>query len=142
MILMKIITSLFYILQLYDFMDRLFNHLFVFFSSLSVTNYFFLCMILVINLPMLCFLPWPVFVWGPPGLLVTGSCCWIVWGLRSLNAAFPSWSCLSYSICFDIITMLSNIKYIYSWYSCLYYAGYISIQLSEICITLNYIQIK
>jgi hypothetical protein len=33
---------------------------------------------------------------GPPGLLPTGSCYWVGWGLRSLNAAFPCWSCLSY----------------------------------------------
>jgi hypothetical protein len=38
----------------------------------------------------------PVFVWGPPGLLATSSCYWVGWGLRSLNAAFPWWSCLSY----------------------------------------------
>jgi hypothetical protein len=36
------------------------------------------------------------FVWCPPGLRVIGSCCWVIWGLRSLNAAFPCWSCLSY----------------------------------------------
>jgi hypothetical protein len=33
---------------------------------------------------------------GPPGLLATGSCCWVIWGFPSLNAAFPCWSCLSY----------------------------------------------
>jgi hypothetical protein len=53
-------------------------------------------MILMINLPMLCPLPCPVFVWGPPGLLATGSCNWIVLELRSLNAAFPCWYCLLY----------------------------------------------
>jgi hypothetical protein len=41
-------------------------------------------------------LPCPFCVWGPPGLLAVGSCCWVMWGLRSLNAAFPCWSCLSY----------------------------------------------
>jgi hypothetical protein len=51
---------------------------------------------LVIGLSVLCLMPCPVFVWGPPGLLATGSCCRVVWGLRSLNAAFPWWSCLSY----------------------------------------------
>jgi hypothetical protein len=30
----------------------------------------------------------------------TGSCCWVIWGLRSLNAAFPCWSCLSYFMIF------------------------------------------
>jgi hypothetical protein len=45
--------------------------------------------------------PCPVFVWGPPGLLAFGSCCWVIGGLRSLNAAFPCWSCLSYII-YDI----------------------------------------
>jgi hypothetical protein len=80
----------------FDFIGLLFNHLFVFFSSLSVTDYFFLCLILVVNLHMLCLVPCPVFVWGPSWLLATGSCCWIVWGLRSLNAAYPCWSCLSY----------------------------------------------
>jgi hypothetical protein len=44
---------------------------------------------LVINLSVLCLVPCPVFVWGPPGLLAAGSCCWVVWGLRSLSAAFP-----------------------------------------------------
>jgi hypothetical protein len=33
-------------------------------------------------------------------LLATGSCCWVVWGLRSLNAAFLCWYCLSYIILF------------------------------------------
>jgi hypothetical protein len=36
-----------------------------------------------------CRVPCPVFVFGPLGLLATGSFCWVVWGLRSLNAAFP-----------------------------------------------------
>jgi hypothetical protein len=40
--------------------------------------------------------PCPVFLWGPPGLLAAGACCWVGWGLRSLNAAFPCRSCLSY----------------------------------------------
>jgi hypothetical protein len=35
---------------------------------------------------------------GPPGLIAIGSCCWVIWGLRSLNAAFPCWSCLSYFV--------------------------------------------
>jgi hypothetical protein len=71
----------------------LFNHLFVFFEFLISYKLF---IILVINLSVLCLVPCPVFVWGPPGLLATGSCCWVVWGLRSLSAAFPCWSCLSY----------------------------------------------
>jgi hypothetical protein len=37
-----------------------------------------------------------MWVWGPPGLLAIGSCCWVIWGLRSLNTAFPCWSCFSY----------------------------------------------
>jgi hypothetical protein len=41
-------------------------------------------------------LPCPFYVWDPPGLLAIGSCCWVIWGLRSLNAAFPCWSCSSY----------------------------------------------
>jgi hypothetical protein len=45
---------------------------------------------------VLCLMPFPVFLWGPPGLLATGSCYWVGWGLCSLNAAFPWWSCLSY----------------------------------------------
>jgi hypothetical protein len=53
-------------------------------------------MILVVSLPMLCLVPCPVFVWCPPVLLATGSCYWVGWRLRSLNAAFPCWSCLSY----------------------------------------------
>jgi hypothetical protein len=44
---------------------------------------------------MLCLAPCPVFVWGP-GLLVTGSCCWVVLGFRSLNAAFSCRYCMSY----------------------------------------------
>jgi hypothetical protein len=43
---------------------------------------------LVNNLSELCLVPCPVFGWGPSGLLATGSCCWVVWGWRSLNAAF------------------------------------------------------
>jgi hypothetical protein len=43
-----------------------------------------------------CTLSW--FFLGPPGLLVAGSSCCVVCGLRSLNAAFPCWSCLSYFI--------------------------------------------
>jgi hypothetical protein len=58
----------------FDFVGLLFNHLFVFFSSLSVTNYF---LILVVSLPMLYLVPCPVFVWGPLGLLATGSCYWV-----------------------------------------------------------------
>jgi hypothetical protein len=55
-------------------------------------------------------LPCPFYVWGPPGLLAVGFCCWVIWGLRSLNAAFPCWSCLSYCIkvsinlCFKVWT--------------------------------------
>jgi hypothetical protein len=43
----------------------------------------------------------PVFVWGPPGLLADGSCCLVIWGLRSSDAAFPCWSCLSYFTLFE-----------------------------------------
>jgi hypothetical protein len=50
----------------------------------------------VINLSELCLVPCPVFGWCPSELLATGSCCWVVWWLHSLNAAFPCWSCLSY----------------------------------------------
>jgi hypothetical protein len=52
--------------------------------------------LLVIGLSVLCLVPCPVFVWGPHGLLATDSCYWVGWGLCSLNAAFPWWSCLSY----------------------------------------------
>jgi hypothetical protein len=52
----------------------------------------------VVCLPVLCLVPCPVFLWGPPGLLAAGACCWVGWGLRSLNAAFPCRSCLSYLI--------------------------------------------
>jgi hypothetical protein len=41
------------------------------------------------TLELLCLMPFPVFVWGPPELLATGSCYWVGWRLRSLNAAFP-----------------------------------------------------
>jgi hypothetical protein len=52
----------------------------------------------VVCLPVLCLMPCPFFVWGPPGLLATDACYWVGWGLRSLNAAFPCRSCLSYFI--------------------------------------------
>jgi hypothetical protein len=68
----------------------LFNHLFVFFefslNSLSVTNYLYFKWL---TCPCLC--PVPFFVLGPSGFLATGCCCWVVWGFRSLNAAFPCW---------------------------------------------------
>jgi hypothetical protein len=38
------------------------------------------------------------FIWSPLGLLAARYCCRVVWGLRSLNAAFPCWSCISYFI--------------------------------------------
>jgi hypothetical protein len=60
------------------------------FSSLLVSNYLWLF-----------WLACPVlFLFGgPPGLLTTDSCDSLVgWGLRSLNAAFPCWSCLTYII--------------------------------------------
>jgi hypothetical protein len=50
----------------------------------------------VVSLPVHYLVPFPVFVWGPPGLLATGSFYWVGWELRSLNAAFPWWSYLSY----------------------------------------------
>jgi hypothetical protein len=45
------------------------------------------------------------FVWDPPGMLTAGPWCLVVWGFRSLNAAFLWWSCLSYSI----IIMINDI---------------------------------
>jgi hypothetical protein len=60
--------------------------------------YFFLCIIIVISLFVLCLVPCPVFVCSPLGLFATSSCCLVMWGLRSLNAAFPCWFCLSYHI--------------------------------------------
>jgi hypothetical protein len=53
-----------------------------------------LFLILVISLSVLCLVPCPVFVWGPPGILATVSCWWVMSGLRSLNAAFHCWSCV------------------------------------------------
>jgi hypothetical protein len=49
----------------------------------------------MVCLPVLCLMPCPIFLWGPPGLLAAGACCWVGWGLRSLNAAFHCRSCLS-----------------------------------------------
>jgi hypothetical protein len=74
---------------------KLFNHLFVFFEFLVSYKLF---IILVISLYMLYLVPvpCPVFVLCLCGLFANDSCCWVVWGLRSLNAAFPCWSCLSY----------------------------------------------
>jgi hypothetical protein len=37
---------------------------------------------------VLCVAPCIVLVWVPPGLLATGSGCWVVWGLCSLNTTF------------------------------------------------------
>jgi hypothetical protein len=34
----------------------------------------------MVYLPVLCLVPFPVFVWGPPGLLATCSCYWVGWG--------------------------------------------------------------
>jgi hypothetical protein len=45
---------------------------------LSVTNYFFLCIILVNSLSVLSLAPCLVFVGDSPGLLAAGSCCWVV----------------------------------------------------------------
>jgi hypothetical protein len=59
-------------------------------------SYWRLLIVSYVNTIMCLSLPCPVFVWGLPGLLATGSCCWVIWGFRSLNAAFPCWSCLSY----------------------------------------------
>jgi hypothetical protein len=77
------------------------NHFIVFCEFLIKFKLF---IILVINLSVLCLVPFPVFVWGPPGLLATGSCCWVVWGLRSLNAAFPCWLC-----CITLITVKKHL---------------------------------
>jgi hypothetical protein len=51
------------------------------FFNFLVGNYSSLSIIFVITLPMHCLAPCPVFVLGAPGLLATGSCCWVVWGL-------------------------------------------------------------
>jgi hypothetical protein len=55
------------------------------FCLLYKTNYsaFFYSVFLL----KFCLEPCPIFVWGPPGLLIAGSCCWVVWGLRSWNGA-------------------------------------------------------
>jgi hypothetical protein len=58
----------------------------------------------VVFLPVLCLVPCPVFLWGPPGLLAAGACCLVGWGLRSLNAAFPCRSCLSYFVISNYIS--------------------------------------
>jgi hypothetical protein len=42
---------------------------------------------------MLCLVPCPVFVWGPPGLLATGFCYWVGLGLRSLNFVLTYLTC-------------------------------------------------
>jgi hypothetical protein len=80
----------------FDFMGLLFNHLFAFFVSLSATYYLFKW------LDCSCALSF--FVWGPPGLLATGSCYWVGLGLRLLNAAFPCWSSLPYFIWIEKIS--------------------------------------
>jgi hypothetical protein len=80
----------------------LFNHLLVFFEILISYKLF---IILVIKLSVLCLVPYPVFVWSPTGLLVIVSCCWVIWELRSLNAAFHCWSCLSF---FSLYTNIEN----------------------------------
>jgi hypothetical protein len=87
------------------FVGLLFNHVFVFFEFLISYKLF------PFILSIICFLwipyqlqiiyifsdkPVRAFVLGPSGFLATGSCCWVVWGLRSLNATFPCWPCLSY----------------------------------------------
>jgi hypothetical protein len=64
----------------------------------------------------------PVCVWGPPGLLATGSCYWVGWRLRSMNAAFTCWSFLSYNyyIVNDVlpdIKLYLNMKYFLSFFS-------------------------
>jgi hypothetical protein len=70
---------------------------FIVFFDLLVGYYcFFSCTFLVTSMSVLCSAPLPVSICCPPGLLVTGSCCWVVRGLRSLNAAIPYWSCLLY----------------------------------------------
>jgi hypothetical protein len=78
-------------------------------NSLTVTNYLIsykLFIILLINLPVLCLVPCSVFVWGPPGLLATEPFCWVVLGLRSLNAAFSWWSCLSHTLGSSLVILL------------------------------------
>jgi hypothetical protein len=68
--------------------DQSINQLFVFFNFLVGNYYFFSSIIEVIILTVLRIVSFPVFVCGPLGLLTDGSCCWVMWGLRSLNAAF------------------------------------------------------
>jgi hypothetical protein len=48
-------------------------------------------------------------VWDPPRLLATGSCCWVVWGLRSLNAAFVD---LVYHILVNYISYIIQQRYL------------------------------
>jgi hypothetical protein len=69
----------------YDFVGLLFNHLFVFFEFLISYIFYHFSDKPVLALP--CVLSF--FVRGPHWLLTAGSYCWIVWGLRSLNATFP-----------------------------------------------------
>jgi hypothetical protein len=71
----------------------LFDHLFVSFRFLISYK---LIIILMYSLWVFCLVPCPIFC--PPGLLANGSCCWVVWGLRSLNAPFPCWFCSSFPI--------------------------------------------
>jgi hypothetical protein len=82
-------------------------------STLSVTNYVFLYIVWVVGLPMLCLVPCPVSIWGPPWLLTTDSCYWVGWGSRSLNAAFPwcSWLLYFYLIRIVIRVVSSVICY-------------------------------
>jgi hypothetical protein len=100
----------------------LFFFLFVFVSkylkSTRISDpFFFINVWIICN--KLCLVHFPVFVWGPSGLLGAGHCCWVVWWLRSLNAAFPCWSCLpyflemqKYNICVLVVLFLKW----YFWY--------------------------
>jgi hypothetical protein len=56
-------------------LDLLNNHLFVFFDFLN-GDYYFICIILAISMPVLCLSPCPVFIWSPSGFLATVPSCW------------------------------------------------------------------
>jgi hypothetical protein len=51
------------------------------------------------------------FLGGLSWLLATGFCCWVMWGLRSLNVAFPCWSYHILWYTWRIITWFKAIGY-------------------------------